>query len=86
VELPDLGKKLADKQSVCVLESVKAVADVYSPAGTVVEVNGKLKDQAGLVNQDPEGQAWIAVVQLDNPKALENPEYLTEEKYLATIE
>lgn len=31
VELPDVGKKLSDKQSVCVLESVKAVADVYSP-------------------------------------------------------
>lgn len=86
VELPDVGKKLADKQSVCVLESVKAVADVYSPAGTVVEVNGKLKDQAGLVNQDPEGAAWIVVVQMDNPKALDNPEYLTEEQYRATIE
>ena len=81
VELPDVGKKLADKQSVCVLESVKAVADVYSPAGTVVEVNGKLKDQAGLVNQDPEGTAWIAVVQLENPKALESSDYLSEEDY-----
>ncbi len=86
VELPDVGKKLADKQSVCVLESVKAVADVYSPAGTVLEVNLKLKDQAGLVNQDPEGAAWIAVVQLDNPKALEHPDYLNEQDYLATLQ
>jgi glycine cleavage system H protein len=78
-----VGKKLADKQSLCVLESVKAVADAYSPAGTVVEVNSKLKDQAGLVNQDPEGTGWIAIVQLDNPKALDD--YLTEEKYLSTL-
>ena len=85
VELPDVGKKLADKQSVCVLESVKAVADVYSPAGTVVEVNGKLKDQAGLVNQDPEGTAWIAVVQLDYPIALEHPDYLNEQDYTKTL-
>ncbi len=83
VELPDVGKKLADKQSVCVLESVKAVADAYSPAGVVLEVNGKLKDQAALINQDPEGAGWIAIVQVDNPKALD--EYLTEEQYLATL-
>jgi glycine cleavage system H protein len=83
VELPEVGKKLAEKQSLCILESVKAVADAYSPAGTVVEVNTKLKDQASLINQDPEGAAWIAVVQLDNPKALD--EYLTEQEYLKTL-
>jgi glycine cleavage system H protein len=83
IELPDVGKKLAEKQSLCVLESVKAVADAYSPAGTVVEVNTALKDKAGLVNEDPEGKGWIAVVQLDNPKALD--EYLTEADYLKTI-
>jgi glycine cleavage system H protein len=84
VELPDVGKKLADKQSLAVLESVKAVADAYSPAGTVIEVNTKLKDRAGLVTQDPEGEGWLAIVQLDNPKALD--EYLTEADYLKTIE
>jgi glycine cleavage system H protein len=83
VELPEVGKKFADQQSLCVLESVKAVADVYSPAGTVVEVNEKLKDQAGLINQAPEGAGWIAVVQLDNPKALDA--YMTEEQYLASL-
>ena len=82
-ELPEVGKKLADKQSLCVLESVKAVADVYSPAATVLEVNAKLKDQAGLINQDPEGTGWIAVVQLDNPKSLDD--YMTEEQYLKTL-
>jgi len=83
IELPDVGKKLAEKQSLCVLESVKAVADAYSPAGTVVEVNTALKDKAALVNEDPEGKGWIAVVQMDNPKALD--EYLTEADYLKTI-
>lgn len=83
-ELPDVGKTLADKQSLCVLESVKAVSDVYSPAGKVMEVNAKLKDQASLINQDAEGAGWIAVVQLDNPKALD--EYLSEQEYFKTIE
>lgn len=80
VELPEPGKKLADKQSLCVLESVKAVADAYSPAGTVVEVNDKLKDKAGLINEDPEGAGWIAIVQLDDAGALDS--YLMEEEYL----
>jgi len=83
VELPDVGKKLAEKQSLCILESVKAVADAYSPAGTVMEVNTQLKDKASLVNEDPEGAGWIAVVQLDNPKALD--EYMVEADYLKTI-
>jgi glycine cleavage system H protein len=83
-ELPDAGKKLAAVQSLCVLESVKAVADVYSPAGTVQEVNAKLKDQAGLINLDPEGAGWIAVVQLDNPKDLDA--YLSEADYQKFLE
>lgn len=82
-ELPEVGKKLADKQSLCVLESVKAVADVYSPAATVLEVNAKLKDQASQINQDPEGTGWIAVVQLDNPQSLDD--YMTEEQYLKSL-
>ncbi len=82
-ELPEVGKKLAAQQSLCILESVKAVADVYSPSGTVLEVNGKLKDQAGLINQDAEGAGWIAVVQMDNPRALDA--YMTEEQYLASL-
>ncbi len=83
IELPEVGKKLAEKQSLCILESVKAVADAYSPAATVVEVNTQLKDKASLVNEDPEGAGWIAIVQLDNPKALDD--YMTEADYLATL-
>ena len=83
VELPEVGKKLADKQSVCILESVKAVSDVYAPAGTVVEVNGALKDKASLVNEDPEGAGWIAVIRADKTNCLE--EYLAEADYLSTI-
>ena len=62
---------------------VPPLAIGHETAGTVVEVNGKLKDQAPLVNQDPEGAGWLAIVQLDNPKALDD--YLTEEQYLATL-
>jgi glycine cleavage system H protein len=50
VELPDVGKRLADKQSLCILESVKAVADAYSPAGTVVEVKPEKQKLRVLVS------------------------------------
>lgn len=83
VELPDVGKVIGEGQSVCILESVKAVSDVYAPAGTVAEVNGALKDKPALVNEDPEGAGWIVVLQGVAPSALEA--FLTEEQYLATL-
>ncbi|CBZ52407.1 Glycine cleavage system H protein, mitochondrial (Precursor), related [Neospora caninum Liverpool] len=50
---------------ICSLESVKSVAEVYSPMdGFVVEVNGKVMEQPGLVFQDPEGHGWLMKLQL----------------------
>lgn len=60
VELPEVGKKLEKGQSFGVVESVKAVSDLYAPvAGTVVAVNERLADEPGLVNLDPYGAGWI---------------------------
>jgi len=83
VELPEVGKKISEGQSICVLESVKAVSDAYSPAGTVVEVNAALKDKPALVNEDPEGAGWIVVLQADKADCLNA--YLDEAQYLATL-
>lgn len=70
-ELPDPGKKVPAKGSACVLESVKAVSDVYLPvAGEVLEVNEALREKPALVNEDPEGSGWILVAKLDDPGAL----------------
>ena len=65
VELPEIGQSFQAGDSVAVLESVKAVVDVYTRlGGKVAEVNEALLDNPGLINEDPYGQ-HIAVLELD---------------------
>ncbi len=60
VELPTLGKQVASNEEVCVIESVKAASDIYTPLdGEIIEVNEKLNDNGSLINEDPENTAWI---------------------------
>lgn len=67
VEVPALGAKVAVGQGFSVVESVKAVSDIYAPvAGVVVEVNDALTDAPEVVNQDPYGQGWIAVIEMSD--------------------
>lgn len=59
VDLPKLGPVTAGQQ-VCVIESVKAASDIYSPvSGDIVEVNPELTANPGLINTDPYGAGWI---------------------------
>ncbi len=63
VELPKVGANVAQMQSLGTVESVKAVADVYSPvAGEVLEVNNTLSDAPELVNKNPYGDGWITII------------------------
>ncbi len=63
VELPKVGTKVAQNQSLGTVESVKAVADVYSPiAGEVLDVNTTLSDAPELVNKSPYGEGWITLI------------------------
>jgi glycine cleavage system H protein len=72
VELPKQESKVRRGQSVAVIESIKATAEVYTPVtGTVVEVNERLRDEPELVNKDPYGGGWIVAVKMDDPKELE---------------
>jgi glycine cleavage system H protein len=66
VELPDDGDELAREESFGVVESIKAVSDIYAPlAGTVVETNEDLLDQPELVNDDPYGEGWMIALEPD---------------------
>jgi glycine cleavage system H protein len=68
VELPKVGARVVQRQSFGVVESVKAVSDLYAPvAGDVAEVNGDLPNAPELVNQDPYGRGWMIVVTPANP-------------------
>ena len=71
VELPPVGKELAARQSIGVVESVKSVSDVYAPvAGAVVAVNEALGQTADLLNKDPHGQGWIVRIKIKDKKDL----------------
>ena len=72
VELPEVGARLAQFGSFGVVESVKAVSDLFSPvSGDVAEVNGDLRGSPELLNSDPFGGGWIAKVTLADPSELE---------------
>ncbi|HRN76107.1 glycine cleavage system protein GcvH [Ottowia sp.] len=68
VELPEVGKSYAQKDTAGVVESVKAAADVYMPvSGEIVEVNQALVDEPSLANSDPMGAGWFFKVRLSQP-------------------
>jgi len=63
VELPKVGARVTAKQAFGVVESVKAVSDLFAPVtGEVVEANADLAHKPEIVNQDPYGKGWMIVV------------------------
>ena len=63
VELPKVGVKVTASKNFGVVESVKAVSDLFAPvSGEVAEVNGELAQKPETVNQDPYGKGWMLVV------------------------
>lgn len=67
VDLPKVGVRVAQMQSLGTVESVKAVADVYSPiSGVVLEINSELSDAPELVNKSPYERGWITIIQPDD--------------------
>jgi glycine cleavage system H protein len=63
VELPKVGARVAQMQPFGVVESVKAVSDLFAPlAGEVIEVNAALAKSPELVNQDPYGTGWMVII------------------------
>lgn len=80
VELPDTDDEVSSGDSIIVLESVKAAADVYAPVdGTIVEVNEGLEDDPALVNTDPYGEGWLVAIELADDADLS--ELMTAEEY-----
>jgi glycine cleavage system H protein len=68
VELPKVGARVTAHQAFGVVESVKAVSDLFAPVtGEVVEVNPELASKPEIVNQDPYGKGWMLVVQPADP-------------------
>jgi glycine cleavage system H protein len=67
IEMPEVGRQFAKGDAACVVESVKAAADVKMPlAGTVVAVNTALPDDPSKVNTDPLNEGWFLRIKPDD--------------------
>ena len=80
VDLPEVGKEVDAGDTLANIESVKNVAPVYAPiTGKVIQVNDDLNDEPGLINDDPYGAGWIAVLEMKDPTEIED--LMTAEDY-----
>lgn len=72
VELPGVGDPVKKGESFGVVESTKAVSELFSPVtGKVVEVNDPLSDAPETINEDPYEEGWLIQVELADPKEYE---------------
>uniref|UniRef100_A0A7J3ZLH8 Probable glycine cleavage system H protein n=1 Tax=Fervidicoccus fontis TaxID=683846 RepID=A0A7J3ZLH8_9CREN len=85
VELCEVGRKVRQGEVIATLDSIKATAEVYAPlAGTIEEVNERLVDAPELINNDPYGDGWIAVIVPSNLEE-EKRKLLTPKDYAELI-
>jgi glycine cleavage system H protein len=67
------------------VESVKSASDVLSPvSGKVIDSNAVLSDKPNTINASPEGEGWIAKIEVNDPNELES--LLDEKAYLETVD
>jgi glycine cleavage system H protein len=72
VELPAIGRTLAQGEAFGVVESVKAVSDLFSPlTGKVIAVNQALLDSPQLINSDPYHEGWMIQIKLSKPEEMD---------------
>jgi len=80
VELPEPETVVAKGDEISVIESVKAASDILAPVdGEIVEVNDKLADNPGLVNEDPMGAAWFFKMKVEDMSQLDG--FMSEDEY-----
>jgi glycine cleavage system H protein len=85
VQVPAVGTVVTKGSSISEVESTKSVSDVYAPvSGTIVEANDALADAPQKLNEDPYGDAWIAVIELSDPSELDH--LLDAAAYLKLVE
>ncbi|MDH4141851.1 MAG: glycine cleavage system protein GcvH [Chloroflexota bacterium] len=84
VELPDAGRTLETAKSFGVVESVKAVSDLFAPVGgEVVATNDALSSGPELVNSDPYGEGWMVRIRVE--EAADLNDLLDAEAYDALV-
>ena len=85
VDLPEVGTSAAAGASISEVESTKSVSDIYAPVtGTISDVNAELADAPERLNEDPYGEGWICVIDLQDPAELDG--LLDAAAYRALVE
>ncbi len=80
VDLPSVGDVVEEGEGFAVLESVKAVSDVYAPvSGRIVAVNEALEDSPELINESPLDKGWIVEIEVDGPA--QTGDLMNEQEY-----
>ena len=73
IDLPETDANIEANQEISEIESTKATSPVIAPvSGTVLEVNEDLADSPEIINEDPYDKGWIAVLELSDPKELDD--------------
>ncbi|MCS6284977.1 MAG: glycine cleavage system protein GcvH [Nitrospira sp.] len=84
LDLPKVGAVVTAGQQIGEVESTKTTSTIYVPvSGTVSKINTDLKDHPEVVNSDPYGKGWIAVIDLSNPGEVE--QLMTAAQYEAFL-
>ena len=85
VELPAVGDKVSKDEAFAVVESVKAVSDVYAPvSGKVLEINDDLPETPDMLNEDPYSDGWMVKIEMNDLEELED--LLTAAEYEVYVE
>jgi glycine cleavage system H protein len=73
IDLPEVDTTVEANSEISEIESTKATSAVISPvSGTIVEVNEELADSPEIINEDPYGKGWIAVIEMSNPSEVDD--------------
>lgn len=84
VELPAVGKTLKAGETFGVVESIKAVSDLYAPvSGKVIAVNDGVVSEPSLLNREPHSGAWLVKIELASDAKTDS--LLDSEKYAALV-
>ena len=73
VDIPEVGKRVTVGETVTEVESTKSVSDIYAPLeGEIIEINQDLDDSPELLNEDPYGEGWIFILELNDAASIDN--------------
>jgi glycine cleavage system H protein len=82
IELPRVGSKFRQMQTIAIIDSVKASSDIYCPlSGEVVQVNHELSEHPEWINQSPYELGWIVKLKPSNIEEVNDDDLMTAEKY-----